>query len=202
MAISVMTTVTPKPNTFSCTATIYPSAGGIAHSPSPNWALALALNLACVLQARQHAERDQLPWLSFWTVDNRPLTATDLKQAHQQWPDLSAAWRAIEAAYPPLWHGWHCRLLARYRVQWICVWDEAQNALQQARLQADAWFLGWLQTENECSHVVARHSSIHHQTIFSWGNPQYLHRCRRPSAGVYRTGWRGHEAAGVWWQAR
>jgi tRNA 5-methylaminomethyl-2-thiouridine biosynthesis bifunctional protein len=99
------------------------------------------LNLACVLQARQRAREDNLPWLSFWTVDNRPLLPDDLQRAHQQWPALRQAWDAIESAYPPLWHGWHCRLLKHYRVQWTCVWDEAEQALEQAQLHADAWFL-------------------------------------------------------------
>ena len=99
------------------------------------------LNLACVMAARKHAEIDNLPWLSFWTVDNRPLQQNDFSRAHQQWPLLKPEWSALENAYPPLWHGWHNRLLKPYRIQWICIWDEAEAALEQSQLHADAWFL-------------------------------------------------------------
>ena len=124
------------------------------------------LNLAAVLRERRFAVDDNLPWLSYWTVEHRPLTAADFVRSHQQWPQLQPEWQAIEAAYPPAWHGWHTRLLQRYRVQVVYAWDDALTALGDLGGDIDAWFLDGFNPKlnasmwsPEISQAVTHHSA-------------------------------------------
>ena len=57
------------------------------------------LNLAAVLRERRFAVDDNLPWLSYWTVEHRPLTAADFIRSHRNGRNYSPNGKPLK---PPI----------------------------------------------------------------------------------------------------
>ncbi len=78
--------------------------------------------------------------LHFVSVEGFPLTAAELSQALEKWPDLAPLASELIARYPEPHPGTHILHLSDNVSLTLCE-DEVLPALQQLEAQVDAWFL-------------------------------------------------------------
>ena len=99
--------------------------------------------------------------LFFVGIEEHPLPAADLAQAHADspWPDLAAL---LQAAWPVPVSNLHRQVFEGGRVQWLLGVGAAPSLLPKMRLQADAVFLGHVMPEVVAGHflkAVAAHAA-------------------------------------------
>lgn len=98
------------------------------------------LNFLATWQAfRNHAPDDAM--LHFVSVERYPLTARDLQQALQLWPELADLTGELCQHYPPLVVGNHRLVLDAGRVRLTLYFGDVLEALDELDFCADAWFL-------------------------------------------------------------
>lgn len=93
----------------------------------------------------QHHPQARLQRLHFISCEKFPLTAADMAQAHQSWPELAVWSKALLSQWPPALPGCHRLLLDDGRIT-LDLWygdvnqliDTFDDSLQH---QVDAWFL-------------------------------------------------------------
>lgn len=80
-------------------------------------------------------------WLHFVSVEKHPLTAPDLKAAHDCWPQYASFAQALQAHYPLFLPGFHRLVFPQWRSSLTLFWGDISEFLPCLPPHADAWFL-------------------------------------------------------------
>ena len=89
-------------------------------------------------------------WLDFVSVEKHPLTREDAARAFNAWPELASLSARMLAQWPSRLKGAHRMVFAEDGFAVTVFHDEAEAALAQMDIRADAWFLdGFAPDRNE-----------------------------------------------------
>ncbi|MCB0319251.1 MAG: tRNA (5-methylaminomethyl-2-thiouridine)(34)-methyltransferase MnmD, partial [Bdellovibrionales bacterium] len=80
-------------------------------------------------------------WLNFISIENEPLSKSDLNKSLSRWDSLSKFKEQLLNKYPLLVPGFHRLLFPEFRTALTLCLGDAKEELQQIEAQVDAWFL-------------------------------------------------------------
>lgn len=98
------------------------------------------LNFLCAWQLWQQVAPPQAR-LHFVSLEQYPLTPTELQQALALWPELQPWSEQLLQQYQALTNGWHRFVFAKGAVSLTLVVGDAKDTLPQVVADVDAWFL-------------------------------------------------------------
>jgi len=95
------------------------------------------------LVAVKHWLQMSQPWqtLTFYSVENTPLTPEDLIRAQRAWPTLKAIAEPLQQQYTAASYGFHQFELYQGRVKLVLMLGDVEAMLSQLQAAVDAWFL-------------------------------------------------------------
>ncbi len=79
--------------------------------------------------------------LFFYSAENTPFTADDLKKAQQAWPELQEIACELQKVYQVASYGFHSFDLFDSRVKLVLMIGEVQEMLLQLQAKVDVWYL-------------------------------------------------------------